>query len=196
MPRPLSNRYSDYDVPLTKEQRELRVRSGIVPDPNVPAIKEERLLKERLGNADASSLSSGSRPMSNASSVFSADASIISSSQSSSSGKLGPPAAEEESGRASPSSIDQQLEMISQMVGDVKSSVAAATATSSPSSDNLVPGIPRYLDEDGSSHSGSNDNLGVWDDVSSEPDSDENEGECGVCGCSTVMRGMMGLLGN
>lgn len=170
VPRP-SNRYSDYDIPLTKEQRDLRTKSGMMPEPP----------KNRLANnADTSSLSSGSRPMSNASSIFSADASIISSqSGGSSSGKMEPPSLGDDSGRISPSSIDQQLDMISQMVGDAKSSAAAAPPGSSL-------GLPKY--EDSSSHGGSTDNLGVWDDINSEPDSDENEGEYSMqCMCRSSM---------
>jgi len=112
--------------------------------------------------------------MSNASSIFSADASIISS-QSGSSGKLVAQASEEESGRVSPSSIDQQLEMINQTLGEVRSSTSAAVSTSPKPSSSL--GLPKYLDEDSVSLGGSTDNLGVWDDINSEPDSDENEGE-------------------
>lgn len=174
VPRPLSNRYSDYDVPLSQEKREVKERalreaSGISGDYSVPMSKEERLHKDKLGCLDWSS-GSWSRPISNASSVFSADASTISSHSSSSGGvKLGTPA-EEETGRFSPS-IDHQLEMITQMVGDAKNSENLMKV----STENLLPKM-KSLDEDVSSHDGSNDNLGVWDDVSSEPDSDEMEG--------------------
>ena len=65
--------------------------------------------------------------------------------------------------------------MIDQLVEDVaaqnstKSKFVPVSRHSSRSASNL--------DEEGSSNSGSNDNLGVWDDVSSDSDSDvEGEG--------------------
>ena len=135
--------------------------------------------------------------MSNASSVFSADASILSSQSSSSNGKLVAQVSEEECGRVSPSSIDQQLEMISQTIGEAKSS-AMASVSPKPSSS---LGLPKYFDEDSASLGGSTDNLGVWDDISSGPDSDENEGKCVhvfvmfvVCACfRTVLLVWLGI---
>ena len=117
--------------------------------------------------------SEGSRPLSCNSSVYSADASSVSLPSSHSSSKLAIPSNED----SFQSSIDQQLEMIDQLVEDVAAQNAATKShllsTSSISrTQRSASGV--NLDEEGSSNSGSNDNLGVWDDISSESeDSDE-----------------------
>lgn len=179
MPRPMTNRYSDYDIPLTQEKRDAKEKALMEElsangDYNIPLTKEERLRKEKGGSMDRLSSAGGSRPLSNASSVFSADASTFSSHSSSSSrnSKLGVPAGEDNSS----SCIDQQLELINQMVGDVET-ISSAKKMSSYSTESVLMAT-KSLEEDSYSHCSSNDNLGVWDDVSSEPDSDEMEGEC------------------
>ena len=176
VPRPLTNRFSDYDVPRNQAKREAKEK--FMKDPsgeyNIPISREER---QRRENMDSSLSGSASRPVSTASSVFSADASTISS-QSSRSSKHGGPS-EEESGHISPSNLDQQLEMIDQLVGDVAAMNSAKK--SSPSTSLNALSTIKTVDEDASSHYSSGDNLGVWDDVSSEPDSDETESEFSAC---------------
>ena len=175
VPRPYTNRYSDYDVPLTQEKRDAKEKAARAEaissegDYSVPISTEERMRKEKGLSMDGSSSSIGSRPISNASSVFSGDASVISS-HSSGSGKLVAPPEEDASLSCG---IDLQLDMINQMVSDV-----AAMNSSKKASLHSTEGLMKTLDEDAYSRCSSSDNLGVWDDISSEPDSDELEGEC------------------
>ena len=151
-------------------------------DYDVPLLKEERMRREKVASMLATTRSrrisdtssEGSRPLSCASSVYSADASSISLPSSHSGSKLAIPSGGEDP-FISQSSIDQQLEMIDQLVEDV----AAQNSTKVHLSASRVQrSVSRgTLDEEGgSSNSGSNDNLGVWDDISSGSDSDA-EGE-------------------
>lgn len=212
MPRS-TRAHGDYDVPISQKERELREKAGqlsvsSVPGPHVsdgsprgslrgssggedydvPLLKEERMRREKVASMLATTRSrrisdtssEGSRPLSCASSVYSADASSISLPSSHSGSKLAIPSAGEE--LISQSSIDQQLEMIDQLVEDV----AAQNSTKVHLSANRVQrsvsgGNPD--EEGGSSNSGSNDNLGVWDDISSESDSDADGELEGGRGC-------------
>lgn len=208
--------HGDYDVPITQKERELRagLASSAVPSPrasdgglrgsrressgerdmeyDVPLLKEERMRREKVVSMLATrsrrisdTSSEGSRPLSCASSAYSADASSVSLPSSHSGSKLAIPSGSEESNFIS--SIDQQLEMIDQLVEDVaaqnsatkKHLLSASKAQRSTSGGNLD-------EEGGSSNSGSNDNLGVWDDISSGSDSDEVEGE--------VLGGLWGIV--
>ena len=78
------------------------------------------------------------------------------------------------------SSLEHDLDIIDKLVADV----AMQNSSLRISGD----GLGRIQDEMTSSHSGSNDNLGVWDDLNTDDDSDEIlEGECEcVCGCVCV----------
>ena len=157
-------RESDYDVPLTKEER----------------LRKEKVLsmlaaKQRYSIDDSSS--DPSRPVSVNSSVYSADSASLNSSRSSS--KLTLPTKQ--------SSFDHDIDIIDKLVEDValskqkKLSVSSAQEFGEGGFDTLGTGSKvlsrTNLDEEGSSNSGSNDNLGVWDDMSyEEEDSDEAGG--------------------
>ncbi len=119
-------------------------------------------------STDADSSSDPSRPVSVSSSVYSADSGSLNSSPSGS--KVTLPTPED-----AQSSLEHDLEMIDKLVADV-----AMQNNSLRASGEL---LGRIQDEMTSSHSGSIDNLGVWDDLHTDEDSDEvQEGEC-VCGC-------------
>lgn len=222
MPRSLKG-HGDYDVPITQKERELRERAGqqgmsSVPGPrvsdgslrggqrissgedyDVPLRKEERMRREKVASMLATrsrrmsdTSSEGSRPLSCASSLYSADASSVSLPSSHSGSKLAIPSGGEEP-FVSQSSIDQQLEMIDQLVEDVAAQNLAKVHLLSTS--RVQRSVSRNLDEEGgSSNSGSNDNLGVWDDISSGSDSDEAEGGLGEDGgeewlaCTSILK--------
>ncbi len=128
-------------------------------DYDVPLTKGERLRKEKMLSMLAAkrrqsgdSSSDPSRPVSVNSSVYSADSGSLTSSPSGS--KVTLPSREE-------STLDHDLEMIDKLVADV------ALQNSS-----MVQGPSGRARDETSSHS-SNDNLGVWDDVNIDEDSDE-----------------------
>ena len=211
VPRPSKqiNGRGDYDVPLTQKEREARERASRVGvsstpggssppgglgdmDHENPLLKEEKMRREKVVSMLATrskrmsdTSSDGSRPLSNASSVYSADASSVSLNSNNSGSKVAIPPGEENC-LISESSIDEQLELIDQLVEDAAAQNTSKMRKSTPStSEHLLGGSGQHLrslsgsllDEDGSSGSntGSNDNLGVWDDISSEEDSDEVE---------------------
>ena len=146
-------REMDYDIP---RQRREKVASML-------ATRTSRM-------SDTSS--EGSRPLSNASSIYSADASSTSLHSSHSSSKVG--IHQPSGGLDDLSNIDQQLEMIDQLVENVAAQNATKLHLLSTSSGKVQRSISGgNLDEEGSSNSGSNDNLGVWDDISCGSDSDE-----------------------
>ncbi len=124
-------------------------------------------------STDADSSSDPSRPVSVNSSVYSADSGSLNSSPSGS--KVTLPTREDVQ-----SSLEHDLDIIDKLVADV----AMQNSSLRISGD----GLGRIQDEMTSSHSGSNDNLGVWDDLNTDDDSDEIlEGECEcVCGCVCV----------
>ena len=175
-------------------------------DYDIPLSKEERLRKEKVSSMLAhktrrgsESSSDASRPVSVTSSVYSADASSVSLNSSRSSSKLTLPKDEDyehsksrASGLTSQSSFEQQMEIIDQLVEDIaeqnaskkkKSSGIAEESTSSSGDGYELPTLGKVLsarssNSEGSSHSGSQDNLGVWDDVNyEEEDSDDLEGK-------------------
>ena len=116
---------------------------------------------------DADSSSDPSRPVSVNSSVYSADSGSLNSSPSSS--KVTLPTKEEDPVTAS---LQHDLDLIDKLVADVALQNTALKKIGSSSS-------VSKLEEDASSNSGSNDNVGVWDDLNSEEDSDEQvEGQC------------------
>ncbi len=180
-PGQAGNPGEDYDIPLLKEERARREKV-------VSMLASSR--SKRLSDAS----SEGSRPHSTASSAYSADASSISLSSSHSGSKLAMPMVDEASLQ---SSIDHEFELIDQLVENVaaqnmlkskKASIpkseSIGSISSSTASENLlrssksVQSVTGSLDGEGSSIGGSNDNLGVWDDISSEEeDSDEAGGE-------------------
>ncbi len=190
---PRSSKYGgDYDTPVPQSEIEARGGAGQrgssgerEMDYDIPRQRREKvasMLSTRHSRMSDSS-SEGSRPISNASSIYSADASSASlPSSHSSSSKVGihqPPG-----GGDDLANIDLQLEMIDQLVENV----AAQNSTklhllSTGGSGKVHRSISGgNLDEEGSSNSGSNDNLGVWDDISSGSDSDE-----GVCVCVCIV---------
>jgi hypothetical protein len=153
-------------------------------DYDVPLLKEERMRREKVTSMLAArsrrmsdTSSEGSRPLSCASSIYSADASSVSLPSSHSGSKLAIPSGGDENSFVSQSSIDQQLEMIDQLVEDVAAQNLAKVHTLSTSRAHRSSSRGNLDEEGGSSNSGSNDNLGVWDDISSDSDSDEAEGE-------------------
>ena len=174
-------------------------------DYDIPLSKEERLRKEKVSSMLAhktrrgsESSSDASRPVSVTSSVYSADASSVSLNSSRSSSKLTLPKDEEcehskshTSGLISQSSFEQQMEIIDQLVDDIaeqkqkKSSEIVEESTNSGDGYEL-PTLGKVLsarssNSEGSSHSDSQDNLGVWDDVNyEEEDSDDLEGNSRV----------------
>lgn len=213
----------DYDVPVTQKERERRAsaqqRASMASQmqSSPPRQDTEYLLQEqqrrekmasmlatkakRISDASSGGDTGGSRPLSNASSVYSADASSLSynSSQSSTSKLAGTAAPEEGSILLSESSIDQQLEMIDQLVEDVvaqntsKMKRLNAGKSGSPGPPPPQPPVAtlpevnyskvqrspsgNLVDEEGtSSNSGSVDNLRVWDDITSGSESDSDEG--------------------
>ena len=172
-------------------------------DYDIPLSKEERLRKEKVSSMLAhktrrgsESSSDASRPVSVTSSVYSADASSVSLNSSRSSSKLTLPKDEEyehsksrASGLVSQSSFEQQMEIIDQLVDDIaeqntaKKKSNGITEESTSSGDGYeLPTLgkvssARSSNSEGSSHSGSQDNLGVWDDVNyEEEESDDLEG--------------------
>lgn len=173
-------------------------------DYDTPLSKEERLRKEKVSSMLAhktrrgsESSSDASRPVSVTSSVYSADASSISLNSSRSSSKLTLPKDEEyehskvrASGLVSQSSFEQQLEIIDNLVDDIaeqnaskRNKSSGKIEESSSSGDGYeLPTLgkvasARSSNSEGSSHSDSQDNLGVWDDVNyEEEDSDDLEG--------------------
>ena len=182
----------------------VRQLSGEIPkdmDYDIPLSKEERLRKEKVSSmlahktrCGSESSSDVSRPVSVTSSVYSADASSISLNSSRSSSKLTLPKDDDYGSRASglisQSSFEQQLEMIDQLVDDIavqnstkqkKSSGIIEENTSSSGEGYELPTLGKVLsarssNSEGSSNSGSQDNLGVWDDVNyEEDDSDDLE---------------------
>ena len=169
----------DYDTPLSKEER-LRKEKVL----SMLAVKSRQM---------SESSSDASRPVSTTSSVYSADASSISLNSSQSGSKVTIPKDEELrfSSLVSQSSFEQQLEIIEQLVDDIAEQNASKRTKSltreetvvSPSDGLEFPKTAStlssgsILDEEGSSNSGSNEHLGVWDDISYEEDSDELEGE-------------------
>lgn len=161
-------REMDYDVPLLKEERMRREK-----------VASMLATRSRRASDTSTSGESSSRPLSNASSIYSGDASSVSLHSSHSSSKLASHQGGnvEESLLISQSSIDQQLEMIDQLVEDVaaQNSTNMQLLSTSKMQRSLSSGGGN-LDGEGSSNSGSNDNLGVWDDICS--DSDEEESEC------------------
>ena len=168
------DRGSDYDIPLTKEER----------------LRKEKVLsmlaaKQRYSVDDSSS--DPSRPVSVNSSVYSADSASLNSSRSSSKVTLPTKDSDHSSGGLqTQSSFDQEIDLIDKLVEDValikqqkKLSTSSAQEFSEGGFDSLSVGkgfSRTNLDEEGSSNSGSNDNLGVWDDMSYEEDSDETGG--------------------
>ena len=166
--------------------------------------KEEQLRKEKVSSMlahktrrSSESSSDASRPVSVTSSVYSADASSVSLNSSRSSSKLTLPKDEDyehsrsrTSGLVSQSSFEQQMEIdIDQLVDDVAEQNAAKKKSSSIREENTSSGdgyeLPslgkglstRSSNSEGSSNSGSQDNLGVWDDVNyEEEDSEDSEG--------------------
>ena len=189
MPRS-SKAYGDYDVPRgqkgvggprasdgggqTQAQPQRRVSGEREMDYDVPLLKEERMRREKVTSMLATrsrrvsdTSSESSRPHSNASSILSGDASSLSVHSGSAGGGSKP-----ESMLVSQSSIDQQLEMIDQLVEDV--AAQNSTKMSLLSTSRASRSVSRGLSEEGSSNSGSNDNLGVWDDISTDSDSDKD----------------------
>ena len=171
---------------------------------DIPLSKEERLRKEKVSSMLAhktrrgsESSSDASRPVSVTSSVYSADASSVSLNSSRSSSKLTLPKDEEyehsksrASGLISQSSFEQQMEIIDQLVDDIaeqntsqqKKSNGIIEESTSAGDGYELPTLgkvssARSSNSEGSSHSDSQDNLGVWDDVNyEEEDSDDLEG--------------------
>lgn len=187
---PRSSKYGDYSVPRTQKDRDSvpGPRTSDTPsrqrgnsgeremDYDVPLLKEERMRRDKVTSMLATrsrrvsdTSSESSRPHSNASSIYSGDASSVSLHSSHSGIKQ---AGDESMLTAS---IDQQLEMIDQLVEDV--AAQNSTKLSLLSTSRVQRSVSQGLDEEGSSNSGSNDNLGVWDDVSTDSDSDEPEGK-------------------
>lgn len=165
--------------------------------------KEEKLRKEKVSSIlahktrrSSESSSDASRPVSVTSSVYSGDASSVSLNSSRSSSKLTLPKDEDyehsrsrASGLVSQSSFEQQMEIIDQLVDDVAEQNAAKKKSSSIVEESTSSGdgyeLPtlgkvlstRSSNSEGSSNSGSQDNLGVWDDVNyEEEDSEDSEG--------------------
>ena len=180
---PRSSKYGgDYDTPVPQSEIEARGGGGQRGssgerdmDYDIPRQRREKvasMLATRHSRMSDTS-SEGSRPLSNASSIYSADASSTSLPSSHSSSKVG--IHQHPGGADDLSNIDQQLEMIDQLVENV----AAQNSTklhllSTGSTGKVHRSISGgNLDEEGSSNSGSNDNLGVWDDISCGSDSDE-----------------------
>ena len=127
------------------------------------------LAAKQRQSMDADSSSDPSRPVSVNSSVYSADSGSLNSSPSSS--KVILPTREDDPVQAS---LQHDLDLIDKLVADVALQNTALKKISSSSS-------VSKLEEDASSNSGSNDNIGVWDDLNSEQDSDEQiEGQCNV----------------
>lgn len=193
--------------PLAHSSPAARQLSGEPPrdmDYDIPLSKEERLRKEKVSSMLAhktrrgsESSSDASRPVSVTSSVYSADASSVSLNSSRSSSKLTLPKDEEyehskshASGLVSQSSFEQQMDIIDQLVDDIAEQNAAKQMKSNgiieenTSSGDVyeLPTLGKVLsarssNSEGSSHSGSQDNLGVWDDVNyEEEESDDMEG--------------------
>ena len=175
-------------------------------DIDLTPSKEEQLRKEKVSSMlahktrrSSESSSDASRPVSVTSSVYSADASSVSLNSSRSSSKLTLPKDDDyehsrsrTSGLISQSSFEQQLEMIDQLVDDIaeqnaskKKKSDSITEESTTSGDGFeLPTLGKVLsarssNSEASSNSGSQDNLGVWDDVNyEEEDSDDLEGMC------------------
>lgn len=169
-------------------------------DHDLTPSKEERLRKEKVSSMlahktrrSSESSSDASRPVSVTSSAYSADASSASLNSSRSSSKMTLPKDDEyeqsrsrASGLISQSSFEQQLEMIDQLVDDIaeqNSSKKKQSDESTGSGDGFeLPTLGKVLsarssNSEASSNSGSQDNLGVWDDVNyEEEDSDDLEG--------------------
>ncbi len=128
-------------------------------DYDVPLTKGERLRKEKMLSMLAAkrrqsgdSSSDPSRPVSVNSSVYSADSGSLTSSPSGS--KVTLPSHEE-------NTLEADLQMIDKLVADV--AMQNSAAQHSPT---------RHSRDETFSH-GSFDNLGVWDDVNTDEDSDE-----------------------
>ena len=187
----------------------IRQASGEPPrgmDYDIPLSKEERLRKEKVSSmlahktrCGSESSSDASRPVSVTSSVYSADASSVSLNSSRSSSKLTLPKDEEyehsksrTGGLVSQSSFEQQMEIIDQLVDDIaeqnaakrKKSCGIAEESTSSGDGFELPTLgkvssARSSNSEDSSHSSSQENLGVWDDVHyEEEDSDDLEGTC------------------
>lgn len=212
----------DYDMPLTKKEREAKERAlGMLPpeasgaspklvdrpgsDYAVPVTKEERERREKVLSAsttllppssvsESSSLSGDSRPLSLASSTYSSDMNSVSSSSRSSSKMALPKEDEPEystvkkpSSKLKPqSSLEEQISALDQLVVDLDEQVVPDKTSEEElpsemqSLGKVVSSARSSFSENGSSRSGSNDNLGVWDDVSyedEESESPEEEGE-------------------
>ncbi len=197
----------DYSVPRGQREKAAQQLTGEPPrdmDYDTPLSKEERLRKEKVSSMLAhktrrgsESSSDASRPVSVTSSVYSADASSISLNSSRSSSKLTLPKDEEyehskarASGLISQSSFEQQMEIIDQLVDDIaeqnatkpKKSSGIVEESASSGDGYELPTLGKVLsarssNSEASSHSDSQDNLGVWDDVNyEEEDSDDLEG--------------------
>lgn len=164
-----SDRDSDYDLPLTKGER-LRKEKML----SMLATKQRQSVDDSSGD---------SRPVSVNSSLYSAESESLSSSPGGSKTGLG---STHQSLRDDPAqnSLEKELEMIDKLVADVALQNTALTTSMSSAAV-----------EENLSVSGSNDNLGVWDDLNTDEDSDEpTEGVCvwlwlcvHVCGWMCVL---------
>ena len=195
----------------------MRQLSGEIPkdmDYDIPLLKEERLRKEKVSSMlahktrrSSESSSDASRPVSVTSSVYSADASSVSLNSSRSSSKLTLPKDDDyehsrsrTSGLVSQSSFEQQMDIIDQLVDDIaeqnstkqKKSGGIIEERASSGDGYELPTLGKVLsarssNSEGSSNSGSQDNLGVWDDVNyEEEDSEDSEGKLGSLSCGIV----------
>ncbi len=167
---------SDYDIPITKEERERRQKAGLLPPSSV---------------SESLSLSGDSRPLSVASSVYSSDASSVSSSSQSGTktavskdeepeyARVNKPSA---SGRLKPqSSLEEQISALDQLVVEIsEEGFKKSSDEEAPEGQKfgkMLSSARSSYSENDSSRSGSNDNLGVWDDVSYEEEESESTGE-------------------
>lgn len=178
----------------------------------VPVVQDERGRKEKGYSLLTtkprlpSESSSDSRPVSVTSSVYSADASSLSLNSSRSSSKLTIPNGDQvdydipKPSQNSELSLDHQFEesidQIFENMADQREKKKMRNGGLPPSdvgdSFHLRPigltlnesahSSTSNLDENSSSRSGSNDNLGVWDDISYEEEEEEEEVEQGLVG--------------
>ena len=190
VPRSLLSRDQDYDIPVSQKERLSRSKAA-------PANPSDGLYSRLQPRASESSSSGGSRPLSQASSVYSADSSSLSSSHSGSKLIISKDDSVEydipKPSKSALQNLDSQMEMIEQLVEDVAEQNGKKRNPAPYELQTLGKVLSQSarssFSENESSRSGSNDNLGVWDDYNYEEEEDtsgsgsgEGEAEEGVGG--------------
>ena len=203
VPKSLLSRDQDYDIPISQKERQSKAKG--------PANPSDAIYCHLQPRASDSSSSEGSRPLSQASSVYSADSSSLNSSRSGSKLVVSKDDGDSveydipkpsQAALSKASSLDNQLEMIEQLVADVAEQNGAKVNSSPYELQTLGKMLSQSarssFSENESSRSGSNDNLGVWDDYnyeeneedtsgSGEGDAEEGEGALEVKGEETLL---------